>query len=430
MQPAESRQILFVLGMHRSGTSALCAALEACGAAFSDDLLRPMHDVNEHGFWESAAVVGINDRLLELAGASWFAVSPSVLQVDWTDAAFDEERAAALAYLSSSVGADTLQVIKDPRLCLTLPLWTAACDEVGVEFSVCKMWREPSEICQSLERRDGFPPGYCMRLLQVYSQGMIAPLAARVFSASYDQLLTEPVQLLRRLSEQLPLTVDEDRLAAALKSQLRHYRVSGDREGGDPKPVTAGFELPDVDIGYPPEDVLREYAARFVARGKELTRIGEAHTVALGIIQQRDEQLAGANDEIERCGAQITDLHAAITERYEELKKANEELHRLGELHTDALSTISTRDTQISEFDTRLCELGEQHSRALATLQERDAQIQELLEASAELTRKYDQLSQEYDRCVQEHENVLRRLKKFRDIPLLGPIIRVMWNRA
>ena len=42
MQTVSPRYLLFLIGLHRSGTSALCAALHACGASFGQHLLEPM----------------------------------------------------------------------------------------------------------------------------------------------------------------------------------------------------------------------------------------------------------------------------------------------------------------------------------------------------------------------------------------------------
>ena len=66
--------LLLVVGMHRSGTSALCAALHASGASFGTSLLDPMSGVNDEGFWEDEAVVALNERLLEQLGYHWYSV--------------------------------------------------------------------------------------------------------------------------------------------------------------------------------------------------------------------------------------------------------------------------------------------------------------------------------------------------------------------
>jgi hypothetical protein len=59
-----SRQLLIVAGMHRSGTSALCAALESVGASFGSELLEPMEGVNAEGFWEDPGTAAAAGRQL------------------------------------------------------------------------------------------------------------------------------------------------------------------------------------------------------------------------------------------------------------------------------------------------------------------------------------------------------------------------------
>ena len=68
---SSSISLLLVLGMHRSGTSALCAALAACGVSFGDRLLDPLAGVNDEGFWEDAAVVAIDQQSLALLDPNW-----------------------------------------------------------------------------------------------------------------------------------------------------------------------------------------------------------------------------------------------------------------------------------------------------------------------------------------------------------------------
>ncbi|NND69920.1 MAG: hypothetical protein HKN19_20180, partial [Halioglobus sp.] len=55
----------------------------------------------------------------------------------------------------------------------------------------------------------------------------------------------------------------------------------------------------------------------FVARGRELTRVGELHTEALEIIEERDDQLAQAQGEKARIGR----LHSKSLARVAELDR-------------------------------------------------------------------------------------------------------------
>lgn len=70
MNVQEKKRIVVVLGMHRSGTSALTRALVAIGAGVGDNLLPAGHD-NPKGFWEDKDFVTLNDRLLAVLDASY-----------------------------------------------------------------------------------------------------------------------------------------------------------------------------------------------------------------------------------------------------------------------------------------------------------------------------------------------------------------------
>ena len=75
---AVTRRAILVLGMHRSGTSAVTGLLVRLGAR-AKTLIRP----NEHnplGFWESDAFFAYHERLLRDAGTDWD---------EWTPVAVD-----------------------------------------------------------------------------------------------------------------------------------------------------------------------------------------------------------------------------------------------------------------------------------------------------------------------------------------------------
>ena len=63
---------VFVLGMHRSGTSAVTRAISAFGVPLGHpaDAMPPGPD-NPEGFAESIALAECNERLLDLAGGRW-----------------------------------------------------------------------------------------------------------------------------------------------------------------------------------------------------------------------------------------------------------------------------------------------------------------------------------------------------------------------
>ena len=80
ISPTPSPQAVFILGMHRSGTSALARIVNLLGVDFSTDLLGPRPD-NPRGFWEHRQIVELHDELLDSLNSSFDDFLP--LPNDW-----------------------------------------------------------------------------------------------------------------------------------------------------------------------------------------------------------------------------------------------------------------------------------------------------------------------------------------------------------
>lgn len=145
------RTALFVLGMHRSGTSALTRVLNLSGATLPLDLY-PAGIGNERGHWEPAGAVELNDAILAAAGTSVNGLAGP--DDDWfrTPTAMGFLRQITKLY-QAQYGEASLSVIKDPRLSLVLPLWRVALESLGVQCKVVMAVRNPVEVAQSMTRR-------------------------------------------------------------------------------------------------------------------------------------------------------------------------------------------------------------------------------------------------------------------------------------
>lgn len=365
MRVSGSQSLLIVTGMHRSGTSALCAALAACGVSFGDRLLGAIAGVNDEGFWEDAEVVALNEQLLALSGATWYAPAPGV--VDWNDDRFHSARERAAQLLGAGFGDGPVCAAKDPRFCLTLPFWLAVCRDMGLAVQVCVIERAPLEVARSLLKRDAFPLGYGLRLCSAYRASLVSALPADALRVSYDELLADTAAVMQRLGDTLPLDVNPEKLAAGVRPELRH-QVS-DSPGGAPTERAAnnpaGAEREEaIGADYPAGQVMVEFARELVARGLELSRVGAAHSEALATLDQRDADVAALDAEHRRALATIG--------------QRDREIEALSAEHRQALATIDERDEQIREFDRRLAQIGAEHSHALEVIRERDAQLEYL----------------------------------------------------
>jgi len=362
--PAVSRELLFVIGMHRSGTSALCAALAACGAAFGDQLLDPLAGVNDEGFWEHAGVVAINEQLLARTGSTWYAPAPGLLDTDWTADPFAADRQAATGLLHEVMAQGSLPAVKDPRLCLTLPFWLDLCQGLGIEPRICVINRAPLEVAHSLARRDGFPPGYGLRLYAGYRAAIARVVPPDAVYLRYDELLRDAPAVMTRLAAGLPLQPGGAELATAVRPELRHQRENAGEDllaRADAGEVDLQALAAAIEANYPVDHTLREFARGFAQRGLELAQIGEEHARALATLDQRDADIEALSAEHRRALATLDQRDADI--------------EGLAAEHRQALATIDERDEQIREFDRRLSTLGAEHANALQTLRERDAEL-------------------------------------------------------
>ncbi len=219
---------VLVVGMHRSGTSALTGALGHLGLTVpaGDDLVVGRYDNPVH--YESQALTDLDDAVLGALGGSWSA--PPELDPGW-------ERAPVVARLASGAARAARQafpvdgpvVWKDPRLCLLLPWWRSL---LPAPVATVLVWRDPVAVARSLRVRQGFTLSLGLALWERYNRAALGALAGHPgYVMAYEDLLADPHEAVGALARWLgpassvPLRAGDDDLAGAAAS----VSVSGDR---------------------------------------------------------------------------------------------------------------------------------------------------------------------------------------------------------
>jgi len=149
------RQGVIILGMHRSGTSALAGALARLGFAMPSTPLEPSAD-NPEGFYESRVIVEMNFKILTALEAAWnlcFGITPAELPARFSPA----QSEVLYRLLHGEFGDARSFVLKDPRMCLLLPLWLPALRRLVPSLPVLLMLRHPAEIVTSHITRNQRP---------------------------------------------------------------------------------------------------------------------------------------------------------------------------------------------------------------------------------------------------------------------------------
>ena len=184
------RRAILVLGMHRSGTSAITRVLGLLGAALPAQPLVAASD-NMTGFWEPTEIVNLHEEILKAAGTSWDDIVE--FPVAWfssaTAAGFRQRLSSAL---DREFGDADLFVMKDPRLCLLFPLWLSVLQDRSIEPLFVIPIRNPLEVAGSLSKRDLFPAHKSFLLWAKYflASEQNSRSHARVF-VSYDDMLAD-----------------------------------------------------------------------------------------------------------------------------------------------------------------------------------------------------------------------------------------------
>lgn len=404
------RTAVVVLGMHRSGTSALTRVLNLCGAALPQTLMKPGED-NVAGFWESDRVYRITESALQSAGVGWDDVRD--FPASWFESdGMSDYRSRLAEAIKEEFGGNGLPVIKDPRLSRLVPLLEGALDDVGMRPRYVIAMRNPLEVAESLRARNGFMPArsILLWLRYVLEAEAFTYGAGRVF-VHYDDLLTDWRSVVDRIGKELGIswpgrsTDAEIQVERFLSENLRHHRAGmSDLEGR-------------ADVAAQVEAVY-EWCRR-AAAGEEPARtpleearqwLAEADRVFLPIIAGADEAVLEQRQEVDRLQTD-RDAHAetlrGVRGERDEQRRAAERLEQERDEQRRIAERLEQERDQLSRDLKRLQADRDEHAQALARVrEERDAHQQKitLLEAQR------DELEQRVDAVRAKHEQALARL--------------------
>ncbi|MGH7840764.1 MAG: sulfotransferase family protein [Candidatus Binataceae bacterium] len=224
---SSSRAVL-VLGMHRSGTSAIARGLQMLGVYLGNDFLSPQPD-NPTGYWEDRNIYEINERLLAILGLKW-ETAALIDEARWNEAKVESLHSEAVEYLRARFISHPLWGFKDPRTFRLLPFWRSVLQRLKVSECYLVVIRNPRSVADSLIRRHGMDAVTAHLLWLVYVVPNLGRLADRLFMVvDYDLIIAEPRQQLERLARGLNIPLDDSSRAGIeqfstdfLDSSLRH----------------------------------------------------------------------------------------------------------------------------------------------------------------------------------------------------------------
>jgi hypothetical protein len=317
---------VLVIGMHRSGTSALAGALDAMGlSAGKPDGLMRADRANPAGYYEQQGVADLNDEILSDLGGAWDC--PPELTGGWSADPALAPFVSRAAELVDACMAGQNFVLKDPRIAILLPLWRRALLD---RCSVVMIVRNPVEVAWSLFRRDGLPLLTGMALWASYNRAALAGLdGLPVHICSYEDLVTAPTPTLGEVAaslqawEELPEPVDLDLASTRIQSKLRRDTW--------PRTRSELLDLPEEIAAF--EKLLSERAGRHQRFECEKPAapwwersLFEERRQAVGLRQR----LVDREGEIGSLRRRLADLEGGLADSTQKAATVELELHETG----------------------------------------------------------------------------------------------------
>ena len=218
-------QCFLVLGMHRSGTSALTGLINSLGISAPGDLL-PASETNRLGYFEPKEVVQLHDDLLASAGSGWADPRKFEAADERVTAPYRDQLMTFVQNMS-----ERRFVLKDPRICRLLPLWRSILKDH--KTTPLLIVRNPIGVAGSLAKRNRFPSSVTFPLwlrhvldAEYGTRGM-----DRAF-VRYEALVADGQGQLERLSSQVDGIPQVSRIHATLDQSEMHHNHSDDEVVG------------------------------------------------------------------------------------------------------------------------------------------------------------------------------------------------------
>ena len=155
-------RVIFVLGMHRTGTSAVTRILMNLGYALPSDPVAPDKD-NPKGYWEPRGIVETHEEFLQAIGRTWSDPRPLPEQCFLGEPA-DKARKRLAQQMDGCLKNHGRWISKDPRMCRLLPLWRPLLNRERSDIQFLFVLRSPLSVAESLAKRDDFSKGKSLLL--------------------------------------------------------------------------------------------------------------------------------------------------------------------------------------------------------------------------------------------------------------------------
>lgn len=227
-----SNCVFVVLGMPRSGTSAVARGLAALGIYLGDQLIPAKQQWNSKGYFEDKDIVRqVNEKILNMVSDEWETVK-ILTQEQLSHPALNDIRDRAVQLIQQRFGNKQHWGFKDPRTARVLPFWQSIFNELKLEDHYVIVLRNPLASAHSFQKLTKIDLEKALLLWLAHLIPAIDETHNKKrIIVNYDLLLTNPVFQLDRIKKYFKIEFAEKSELAKyvnefLDKKLQHYDFS------------------------------------------------------------------------------------------------------------------------------------------------------------------------------------------------------------
>ena len=219
----QSKTIVFVLGMYRSGTSCVSRVLNLMGAWFPSDMKMP-DEYNVRGYWQSKTVSKVNEQIFRRLGKGWRYYG-DLAEVLSQESLVSECIKYVNVFIDSIPESENLVVLKEQGFCRLFPIWKQAVAEKGWKVKVVLPYRHPLEVAYSLNSMEpiDIPGGLLIWLSYILDSEKHSREEERLFLPFPEFLNDEPLTICEKIVDGLNLDLKIEKGNLLLIEKIREY---------------------------------------------------------------------------------------------------------------------------------------------------------------------------------------------------------------
>jgi hypothetical protein len=234
------KNIYVVLGLPRSGTSAITRALQALGVGLEGNL-QPARSINPKGFWEDVDIMyGINRTVTHVNGDK-IVTAEQLTEDSLTGKRLREIHMTAEKLLQQRMADSSQWGFKDVRTGEMLPFWQSVFAKLQLKENYIIALRHPLSRAHSNLKFNHHDIEYGLISWLDYLIRVVDETQGKNrVVVSYELMLQQPEQQLTHMRETLSIPADQDSDAISvyanqfLDKKLRHYAFDKEDLSRDP----------------------------------------------------------------------------------------------------------------------------------------------------------------------------------------------------